>query len=61
MSRRLRKCGEYRRRSELCLEVARHLSYQPDRAMMMEMAQRGLQVARDAEPAEKPLRSTLQR
>jgi len=43
------KAAEYRREAASCLEVAERMSLSADRARMMEMAQRWLDLAKKAE------------
>jgi hypothetical protein len=47
-----KQAHEYRRQAALCLEVARRMSMERDRAGMMEMAQRWLDLARELEGQE---------
>ncbi len=43
------KAAEYRRRAAACLEVAERMSLHTDRALMLEMAQQWLDLARKLE------------
>ncbi len=43
------KAQEYRRQAAACLEVAERMSLNADRALMLEMAQQWLELARKAE------------
>jgi hypothetical protein len=47
------KAAEYRRQAASCIQVAERMSVTDDRLRMMEMAQRWLDLARQAE--EKPV------
>jgi hypothetical protein len=46
------KAAEYRKLAASCLEVAERMSFKADRARMMEMAQRWLELAKQAEAAD---------
>ena len=52
MSEPPRRADEYRRLAADCLEVAERMSLREDRARMMEMAQRWLDLAKKAEADE---------
>jgi hypothetical protein len=46
------KAAEYRKKAAACLEVAEQMSLIQDRALMLEMAQQWLELARRAETGE---------
>jgi hypothetical protein len=48
---RRQDAAEYRRKANLCFEIARQMSLQKDRHLMLEMAQHWLDMARRAEAA----------
>jgi hypothetical protein len=43
------KAAEYRKKAVACLEIAERMSLNADRALMLEMAQQWLELARRAE------------
>jgi hypothetical protein len=49
MSEREYKAAEYRRQAAMCLEIAERISLDDDRARVMEMAKRFLDLAREEE------------
>jgi hypothetical protein len=49
MGERENRAAEYRRQAAACLEVAERMSLNADRALMLEMAQQWLELARRAE------------
>jgi hypothetical protein len=52
MGERKDKVAEYRRQAAICMEIARQMSLIEDRQLMLEMAEKWLELARKLEAAE---------